>query len=74
MVQVYGKPECVQCEHTCKQLDKKDIPYEYHDVTNEPEAMTVVEQTGKLQLPLVIAGDQSWHGFKIDQIRALANA
>lgn len=72
MVQVYGKPQCVQCEYTKKRLDAADIPYEYHDITAEPEAMKVVEQTGKLQLPLVIAGDQTWHGLSPDRIAALS--
>lgn len=74
MVRVYGKPQCVQCEYTKKRLDAADIPYEYHDITEEPEAKKVVEQTGRLTLPLVVAGDQSWHGLSPDRIQALASA
>jgi glutaredoxin-like protein NrdH len=71
MVRVYGKPQCVQCEYTKKKLDEKKIPYVYHDITAEPEARKLVEQTGMLQLPLVVAGEQSWHGLSPDKINAL---
>lgn len=72
MVQVYGKPQCVQCEYTQKRLEKDHIPYEYHDITAEPEAKKIVEQSGKMQLPLVIADGESWHGLKVDRIAALS--
>lgn len=71
MVHVYGKPECNQCKFTNKALEKNGIPYEYHDITVEPEARAIVEQSGKLLLPLVVAGDQSWHGLSPDKIKAL---
>lgn len=71
MVQVYGKEECVQCKYTVKKLNENDIPHEYHDIETEPEAKRVVESSGRLQLPLVVAGDQKWHGFRPDHIKAL---
>jgi len=73
-VEVYGKPECVQCEYTCKKLAENGIDYNYHDATVEPEARQVVEASGRMQMPFVVAGDKSWHGFSPDKIRAIATA
>ena len=74
MVKVYGKPECVQCEYTQKKLGEAKVPFEYHDITTEPEARKIVEECGKTQLPLVVANDQSWNGFRPDHIKSLASA
>lgn len=70
-VLVYTKPGCVQCEHTAKQLSKLEIPYQMIDVTVSKEAMDKVLATGKTQMPYVVAGDDSWHGLKVDKLRAL---
>lgn len=76
MVQVYGKPGCVQCEYTKKKLDENGIPFEYHDVTKDDTAREVVEGSGYTQLPFVVADvndqDKMWHGFSLDRIRALS--
>lgn len=74
MVQVYGKPACGGCVATKKALEKVEVPYEYHDITADEQARQIVEQSGQLQLPLVIVGDDSWHGFRPDRVKALVNA
>lgn len=75
MVRVYGKSECVQCEYTKKKLEENNIPYVYHDVTADEQAMQVVEGSGYTQLPFVVANvndqDKMWHGFSPDKISAL---
>lgn len=73
-VDVYGKPGCVQCRFTNKKLEEEGHEVNYHDISVDADARQVVENSGKLQLPLVIAGDESWHGFSPDRIKALANA
>lgn len=72
MVHVYGKPGCVQCKFTMKKLDDLGVPYQDHDVTVEPEAEAIVRATGRLELPLVVAGEQSWHGYRPDHLKSLA--
>ena len=73
-VDVYGKPGCVQCKYTNKKLEEDGHEVRYHDITEDQEARQVVEQSGQLALPLVVAGDKSWHGFSPDRIKALATA
>jgi glutaredoxin-like protein NrdH len=75
MVRVYGKEECIQCSWTKKRLEKHNIPYVYHDIEADEQARKVVEEVGRLQLPLVVARldtkTQSWNGFSPDKIDAL---
>jgi glutaredoxin-like protein NrdH len=70
-VLVYTKPGCVQCEHTEKQLVKLEIPHQMIDVTVDKDAEAKVLATGNLQMPMVVAGTDVWHGFKIDKLRGL---
>ena len=72
MVHVYGKPGCVQCKFTNQALERNNIPYEYHDITVEPEGEAIVRASGRLELPLVVAGDRQWHGLRPDHIKSLA--
>lgn len=72
-VQVYSKPGCVQCEYTEKKLDELHIPHSTIDVTHDPAAYSAVMASGHLQMPMVVAGDQTWHGFHIDKIKAIAD-
>ena len=71
MVHVYGKPDCVQCKYTNKKLEAEGLQYEYHDITADEQARQIVEESGKAQLPYVVAGDQSWHGLSPDKIKSL---
>lgn len=73
-VDVYGKPGCVQCKYTNKKLEEDGHEVRYHDIMEDQGARQVVEQSGQLALPLVVAGDKSWHGFSPDRIKALATA
>jgi len=71
-ITVYGKPDCVQCEYTTKELKRKDLPYTYFDVTEDDEARKVVLGSGKTQLPMVVVDDREpWFGFRPQMIRDL---
>ena len=72
-ITVYSKPACVQCNATYRALDKHGIDYQTVDITTDPEALEAVKALGYLQAPVVVAGDDSWSGFrpdKIDELRA----
>jgi glutaredoxin-like protein NrdH len=71
-VQVYTKPNCVQCEYTKKELDKLHIPHTDLDVVQHPVFAEQLRDQGIMQMPYVVAGDQTWTGFKIDRLRGLA--
>ena len=71
-VTVYSKPACVQCDATYRALDKKGIEYTVVDITADARALERVRALGYLRAPVVVAGEQSWAGFRPDQINALA--
>jgi glutaredoxin len=73
-VNVYGRADCVQCEWTQKLLRNIELPFRYFDIDADEAAMKIVEESGKMQLPYVVAGDQSWHGLSPDRIKALRTA
>jgi len=73
-ITVYSKPACVQCDATYRALDKKGIEYSVVDISQDTEALELVRSLGYLQAPVVVAGDESWSGFRPDQISALADS
>lgn len=71
MNKVYGKPGCMQCKFTVKELARLDIPHEYIDITVNPMAEETVKEMGFTSLPVVVTNNDKWSGFKVDKIRSL---
>ena len=72
-ITVYTKPSCVQCNATYRALDAAGIEYEIRDLTEDPAALEQVKTLGHLQVPVVIAGEDHWSGFRPDKIAELAS-
>lgn len=74
-VTVYTKPDCVQCEYTKKELDKKGLSYNVIDVTKNAGARKALQDMGLSTLPVVTVeqGDRkdSWSGFHIEKLRGI---
>lgn len=73
-ITVYSKPACVQCNATYRALDKKGVAYDVIDITEDAEALARVKDLGYMQAPVVIAGDDSWSGFRPDKIDEVARS
>ena len=71
-ITVYSKPACVQCTATTRALDRQGINYTVVDVSADTAAYDLVQGLGYRQVPVVIAGEQHWAGFRPDMISALA--
>lgn len=71
-VTVYTKPGCVQCNATYRALDKKGIPYEKVDISEDPNALERIRALGYLQAPVVESSIGHWSGFRPDRIEELA--
>ncbi|CAN7335304.1 glutaredoxin [Devosia riboflavina] len=71
-ITVYSKPACVQCTATTRALDRKGIDYTVVDISEDADAYARVEEMGYRQVPVVVAGDQHWAGFRPDMIGSLA--
>ncbi len=71
-VTVYSKPSCVQCVATYRELERKGLTYNVIDLTEDDQAFSTVQSLGYKQVPVVVAGDQHWAGFRPDKISALS--
>lgn len=68
---VYSKPACVQCNATYRALNKKGIPYEIVDMSQDVDALERVRNLGYMQAPVVMIGAEHWSGFRPDKIDEL---
>lgn len=68
---VYTKPNCQQCNMTKKQFDKQGVAYEVIDISEDHDARDYVLSLGHLSAPVVVAGNESWSGYRPDRIQAL---
>ena len=71
---IYSKPDCVQCNATYRAFDKQGIGYQVIDLTQDQQALSHVKSLGYQQVPVIIAGDDHWSGFRPDKINALVQA
>ncbi|MCX8995848.1 glutaredoxin-like protein NrdH [Rhizobiaceae bacterium BDR2-2] len=71
-VTVYSKPACVQCTATTRALDRQGIPYDVVDISRDAAALDLVQGLGYRQVPVVVAGETHWSGFRPDMIGSLA--
>lgn len=70
-ITVYSKPSCVQCVATYRALDQRGIDYTVVDLSEDDAARDRVTALGYRQVPVVVAGDDHWAGFRPDKIGAL---
>ncbi|UXM96059.1 MULTISPECIES: glutaredoxin-like protein NrdH [unclassified Bartonella] len=71
-VTIYSKPQCAQCTATYRVLDTKGIAYNIIDITENEDGFSRVQSLGYRQVPVVVAGDHHWAGFRPDMIAKIA--
>lgn len=71
-ITVYSKPACVQCTATTRALDARGLAYDLVDLTEDAAALDRVQALGYRQVPVVVAGEDHWAGFRPDMIRSLS--
>lgn len=72
-ITVYSKPACVQCTATTRALEARGLSFDLIDLTQDAEAMEMVQGLGYRQAPVVVSGDAHWAGFRPDMIGQLAS-
>ena len=70
-ITVYTKPSCVQCNATCRALDKKGMEYRKVDISTDAKALDYVRSLGYMQAPVVVTARDHWSGFRPDKIESL---
>lgn len=71
-ITVYSKPACVQCTATTRALEARGLAFDVIDLTEDGAAFRHVTDLGYRQVPVVVAGEDHWAGFRPDLIGRLA--
>ena len=71
MVIVYSNPNCQACEQTKRFLTLKEIPFEAKMIQDSPEVFSLIEEKGYASAPVVVVGEDSWSGFRLDKLNSL---
>ncbi|RCL03296.1 MAG: glutaredoxin-like protein NrdH [Candidatus Tokpelaia sp. JSC161] len=67
-VTIYSKPACIQCFATCRAFQDRGINFHVVDISEDFKAYSFVTKLGYRQVPVVVAGDSHWAGFRPDMI------
>lgn len=68
---VYSNPNCTACEQTKRFLTVKGIEFEAKMIQDSPEVFSLIEEKGYASAPIVVAGEDSWSGFRLDKLNGL---
>lgn len=76
-IDLYGTDWCTLTGGFRAYLDRKDIPYSYHNIEKDEEAERAVRQMngGKVKFPMVVVGDRVMKNPPLDELeQALSDA
>ncbi len=73
-ITIYTRNDCVQCHATKRAMESRGLAFEMVNVDHVPEAADELRAMGFRQLPVVVAGETRWSGFRPDMINRLHNA
>ena len=69
---IYTRNNCVQCHATKRAMESRGMVFEMVNIDQQPEAAETLRAQGFRQLPVVIAGETRWSGFRPDMISRLS--
>ena len=69
---IYTRNNCVQCHATKRAMESRGMVFEMVNIDQQPEAAETLRAQGFRQLPVVIAGETRWCGFRPDMINRLS--
>ena len=73
MVIVYSNPNCSACEQTKRFLTVKGIEFEAKMISESPEVFSLIDERGYSSAPVVVVGEDSWSGFRLDKLNSLVH-
>ncbi len=73
-ITIYTKNDCVQCHATKRAMESRGFEFEMVNVDLVPDAADELRAMGFRQLPVVVAGETQWSGFRPDMINRLQSA
>lgn len=72
MIDVYTKPNCIQCTYTKRALENAQLAYRELDLTTPENYAYVTETLGYTAAPVVVDDDFHWSGYRPDIINGIA--
>ena len=72
LITIYTKNNCMQCVATKNIMDKQGLAYQLINLDDQPEAIDNLKALGYRQLPVVMADEDHWNGFRPDKLMRLA--
>ena len=69
---IYTRNNCVQCHATKRAMESRGMVFEMVNIDQQPEAAETLRAQGFRQLPVVIAGETRWSGFRPDMINRVS--
>ncbi|SLK12829.1 ribonucleoside-diphosphate reductase class Ib glutaredoxin subunit [Enterobacter sp. NFR05] len=73
-ITIYTRNDCVQCHATKRAMESRGLEFEMVNVDLVPDAAEELRAMGFRQLPVVVAGETRWSGFRPDMINRLHTA
>ncbi len=70
-ITIYTRNDCVQCHATKRAMESRGVAFEMVNVDHCPDAADTLRAQGFRSLPVVVAGETSWSGFRPDMINRL---
>ena len=71
MVQVYTKPNCIQCKMTKQLLASKGVTFQEFNLLDYPEKVDEFKDQGFMSAPIIITDTDCWSGFQPTKINDL---
>ncbi|WP_414164584.1 glutaredoxin-like protein NrdH [Superficieibacter sp. BNK-5] len=71
---IYTRNDCVQCHATKRAMESRGLAFEMVNLDVDTNEIETLRAQGYRQLPVVIAGETSWSGFRPDMINRLSAA
>jgi len=69
---MFTQPGCLSCELMRVYLEAREIPFEEHDITADPEARRIMtEEVGSVETPTILIDSEIVTGFdpvRLDQL------
>lgn len=63
MITINGTKACVQCQAATRFLDKRDAPYEFIDLDENPTKLAALRADGFQRIPVVESPTERFTGF-----------
>lgn len=70
-ITVWELPNCVQCNQTKREFDKRGIKYSIRELKRNPKAIERFTELGLVAAPIIETDTKRWSGFRLDKINSL---